>query len=151
MGERGFSVVALDSPKDAANVGGALRASWIYGAALVVLGGNRPKVYMGHQTDTTKGWRHTPHILVDDVFDALPHDCVPVAVDKVDRAVPLWDFHHPERAFYVFGPEDGTLGDRILSRCARRVFVPMIGCMNLAASVNVVLYDRLAKAQRALT
>jgi tRNA(Leu) C34 or U34 (ribose-2'-O)-methylase TrmL len=25
------------------------------------------------------------------------------------------------------------------------VYVPTIGCMNLAATVNVVLYDRLAK------
>ena len=26
------------------------------------------------------------------------------------------------------------------------VYVPTIGCMNLAATVNVVLYDRLAKS-----
>ncbi|MGL5390464.1 MAG: RNA methyltransferase, partial [Shewanella sp.] len=29
------------------------------------------------------------------------------------------------------------------------VYVPTVGCMNLAASVNVLLYDRLAKAHRA--
>ncbi len=27
------------------------------------------------------------------------------------------------------------------------VYVPTVGCMNLAASVNVVLYDRLAKQE----
>ncbi len=26
------------------------------------------------------------------------------------------------------------------------VYIPTIGCMNLAATVNVVLYDRLAKS-----
>jgi tRNA(Leu) C34 or U34 (ribose-2'-O)-methylase TrmL len=52
---------------------------------------------------------------------------------------------HPERAFYVFGPEDGTLGTRHLSKCVRKIMVPTKFCMNLAATVNVVLYDRLAK------
>jgi len=28
------------------------------------------------------------------------------------------------------------------------VYIPTVGCMNLAATVNVVLYDRLAKALR---
>jgi tRNA(Leu) C34 or U34 (ribose-2'-O)-methylase TrmL len=26
------------------------------------------------------------------------------------------------------------------------VYIPTVGCMNLAATVNVVLYDRMAKA-----
>jgi tRNA(Leu) C34 or U34 (ribose-2'-O)-methylase TrmL len=28
------------------------------------------------------------------------------------------------------------------------VYIPTVGCMNLAATVNVVLYDRLAKASK---
>jgi tRNA(Leu) C34 or U34 (ribose-2'-O)-methylase TrmL len=28
------------------------------------------------------------------------------------------------------------------------VYIPTVGCMNLAATVNVVLYDRLAKSLR---
>lgn len=56
--------------------------------------------------------------------------------------------NRPARAFYVFGPEDGTLGSDILSWCPQRLMVPTRTCMNLAATVNVVLYDRLAKADR---
>lgn len=41
--------------------------------------------------------------------------------------------------------EDGTLREKILSRCRDRVMIPTNGCMNLAATVNVVLYDRTAK------
>ena len=100
-------------------------------------------------TDTHAAYRHLPLQLVDDLHDAVPYDCVPIAVDLVEDATPLHEFKHPERAFYVFGPEDGTLGDGVLSWCARRVYVPTRHCMNLAATVNVVLYDRLAKQLRA--
>ena len=143
--KRGFAIVALDNPKSAVNVGGAMRAVGIFGAASLIVGGNRRKDLARHPADTMKAWRHVPLTFSEDVLAALPFDCVPVAVDKVEGALPLWDYHHPERAFYIFGAEDATLGNRILSRCREAIYVPMEFCMNLAASVNVVLYDRLAK------
>lgn len=69
-------------------------------------------------------------------------------MDLVLGATPLPEFVHPERAFYVFGPEDGTIGQEIIDRADAVVYVPTVGCMNLAASVNVLLYDRLAKTYR---
>jgi len=72
-------------------------------------------------------------------------DAVPVAVDLVEGARNLMDYTHPERAIYIFGPEDGTLGPEILSWCRDRIYVPTARCMNLAATVNVILYDRAAK------
>ena len=68
-------------------------------------------------------------------------------MDLVDGASPLYDYKHPERAFYVFGAEDATLRARVLDKCRDRIYVQMdVGCMNLAACVSVVLYDRSAKA-----
>jgi len=71
--------------------------------------------------------------------------CVPVAVELVEGAKPLTEYKHPARAFYIFGPEDGTLKKKITDFCDDVVYIPTEGCMNLAATVNVVLYDRLAK------
>ena len=139
---RGYAAIALDNPKNPLNVGAACRAVSCYDASLIVLGGQRFRKW---PTDTRKTWRHTPLLEVGDVFDAIPYDCVPVAVDLVAGAIALPQYVHPDRAFYVFGAEDATLGDRILSRCRDRIFVPTRGCMNLAAAVNVVLYDRAAK------
>ena len=121
-----------------ANIGGVLRASGCYSAALVVLGGPRPERLARLATDTQKAWRHIPHIRIGDVFEALPYDCVPVAIDLLPGARPLPFYTHPERAFYVFGAEDATLGKATTDRCRDRVFVPTNGCMNLAATVNVV-------------
>lgn len=143
MTERGFACVGLDNPKNHFNVGSALRAAGVYGAGFVAFTGQR---YKKASTDTMKAYRHMPLIHATDIFDVLPYDCVPVAVEIVlGLARPLPSYTHPERAFYIFGAEDATLGEKILSRCRDVVYIPTEACMNLAATVNVVLYDRLAK------
>ena len=141
---RGYAAIGLHSPKDRHNVGSALRAAGCYGAAFVAYTGSR---YRPATTDTMKQYRHIPLLRVETIDACIPYDCVPVAVDLVEGATPLSEYQHPERAFYIFGPEDGTLGEKVLSRCRDRVFIPMKGCSNLAATVNVVLYDRAAKAE----
>lgn len=140
--------LALVNPKSGHNVGGVLRASGAYGASMVVLGGPRPARFMRHPTDTIKAFRHVPTIMCEDVLDAIPYDAVPVAVELIDGAVPLPEYQHPKSAFYVFGAEDATLGRAVTSRCRDIVSIPTYHCMNLAATVNVVLYDRLAKLGR---
>jgi len=55
-------------------------------------------------------------------------------------------FEHPEQALYIFGPEDGTISQAVIDSADDVVYVPTHGCMNLAASVNVLLYDRLSKS-----
>lgn len=143
---RGFAAIGLVSPKTPANIGSVLRAAGCYGADFVAVSGVRGHKAVTHcATDTQRAYRHIPTILCDDVFEAHPVGAVPVAVDLVEGATSLVDFVHPESAFYIFGPEDGTLGGDNLRRAARKVYIPTAHCMNLAATVNVVLYDRMAK------
>lgn len=142
---RGYAAIGLDNPKCPANLGGVMRAAGCYGAAMVAMSGQRMRRV---PTDVRKQWRTMPVLEVDDLFAAIPYDCVPVAVDLIQGAKSLVEYRHPERAFYVFGAEDATLGGRVLQWCRDVVYVPTTGCMNLAATVNVVLYDRAAKAQR---
>lgn len=142
---RGFSAIGLYNPKTPHNVGSVLRAAGCYGSAMVAKTGKR---YPGACTDTMKAFRDLPLLQVDDLFDVIPHDCVPVAVDLLEGARNLCDYTHPDRAFYIFGPEDGTLGKHITDRCRDKVFVPTAFCMNLAATVNVVLYDRYCKRRK---
>lgn len=144
---RGFASIGLVRPKDVRNVGAVLRAAHVYGAAMVAIQGDRTPVRS--HADTTKAYRHIPVLRGNDLFDLCPFDAIPVAVDLVDDAIPLPQFVHPSSAFYIFGPEDGTLGKAHLERCRYRIMVPTKFCMNLAATVNVVLYDRIAKADYA--
>ena len=84
-------------------------------------------------------------MIVDDLFSALPVDCTAVAVDFLPHAHPLPQYQHPERAFYIFGSENRTLDAEVTQRCAHAIYIPTRISMNLAATVNVVLYDRAAK------
>ena len=149
MNYRNFACVALDNPKCVENVGGVLRASSVFGVKMVVLTGNRIKNKMKHSTDTTKAWRHIPTIITKDVFDVIPYSAIPIAVELLPEAMPMPDFIHPPRGFYIFGQEDGTLGKRIIDRCKHVIYLPTHNsCLNLAACVNVVLYDRYVRGTK---
>jgi len=141
---RGYAAVGLYSPKTEANLGGVMRACGCYEAAMVAIEGHR---YRRMVTDTQAAYRHIP-LLHGDLLDMVPFDCVPVAVELRDDAVSLVEYTHPRSAFYIFGPEDGDIPERIAAKCRDRVYVPTNFCMNLAATVNVVLYDRLQKSLR---
>ena len=140
--KRGFCMVALDHPKDVINVGEVLRACGNYQAAGIAVSGSR---YSHKKTDTMKAFRHIPLYSTDDLRLLLPFGCVPVAVDLIEGAIPLPHYVHPESAFYIFGAEDRTLGDSVTAWCKDVIYIPTNHCMNLAATVNVVLYDRMCK------
>lgn len=148
---KSFSIIALDNPKFGENVGGAMRACQCYGASSIIIGHTDPvrrHKYMKHPMDTMHAWKSIPTYTTDDVMSMIPYDTVPIAVEILEDSVSLVNFEHPLRAFYVFGAEDSTLGSRILDKCAMKVKIPTKFCMNLAATVNVVLYDRMAKSQK---
>lgn len=138
----GISSIGLVGCKNNINVGGALRAAHCFGAQLVAIQSNRLKK---EAADTTKAHRHIPTFVVDDILEATPHGCHRVAVEIRDDAISLFDFVHPRSAFYIFGPEDNSIPERIVARCQHVVSIPTAYCLNLAATVNVVLYDRARK------
>lgn len=145
--KRGYAAIGLYMPKTEMNVGGAMRAAYCYGAAMVAVQGQR---FRKMATDPQKSWRHIPLLQVDDLRAAIPFDCQPVCVELADGAVLLESFVHPQRAFYIFGPEDGSVPKELTSRYVT-VAAPTDFCMNLAATVNVVLYDRRAKERMGRT
>lgn len=148
MEKSAFCCVGLVNPKSPENVGSVMRAAGCYGVDEVYYTGNRFELARRFATDTKQMVEKIPLLGVDDLMAFIPQGCVPVVVDLIDGATPLPDYVHPERAFYIFGPEDGTLDLALYGTVKDVVYVPTQGCMNLAASVNVILYDRLAKGFR---
>ncbi|MGV8844709.1 MAG: RNA methyltransferase [Pseudomonas sp.] len=145
MANRRYSCIGLFNPKSPENVGAVMRAAGCYGVNSVFYTGTRYARAQDFVTDTKKVHQDIPLIGIDDLQKIIPLGCTPVAVELVDDARALPDYTHPDRAIYIFGPEDGSLSKEVLAWCEEVVYIPTHGCMNLAATVNVVLYDRLAK------
>lgn len=146
MNSRGYAVIGLVGPKMEANVGGAMRAAACYGVDLMLI--QTPR-FVHRATNVMRAERHIPTI-VGNICDHRPYDCPMVVVEIADGAVPLPSFQHPERALYVFGPEDGSVPPDIIQKAQHIVYVPTAYCMNLAATANVVLYDRMVKRNESL-
>jgi tRNA(Leu) C34 or U34 (ribose-2'-O)-methylase TrmL len=146
--------IALIDPKYPHNVGAAVRAASCYGVRQVWFTGDRVSLVGASRLrlpreERMRGYQEVEVRHYDRIFDAFDQGAVPVAVELRDRAESLIEFGHPDRALYVFGPEDSSLGRSVLGNCHRFVTIPTRHCTNLAAAVYTVLYDRHAKRVRA--
>lgn len=146
--------VALIRPKFPHNVGSTLRACSCFGATQLWFTGDRVPLephegYRLPREERMKGYKDVQIINDDRFFDRYNGDVTPVAVELNKSSELLTTFEHPENALYVFGPEDGSLGSVTLRHCHRFLAIPAAHCLNLAAAVNVVLYDRRMKRQLA--
>ncbi len=143
--------IALTNPQSPTNVGAVMRAAGCYRVDSVVYTGVRFDRVKKFHTDTQQAGRKIPLTSVGSILDGIDDDVKVVCIDLIEGAVSLPEFEHPEKALYVFGPEDGTVEQDVIDKADAVVYIPTVGCMNLAATVNVVLYDRLAKSKNTIT
>ncbi len=139
--------IGLLNPKSPTNVGAVLRAAGCFRAWGVFYTGTRYDRAAKFNTDTKDAQQSIPLIGVERLQDCIPDKAKLVCVELVEGAIPLPDYQHPQHAFYIFGPEDGTIDQALIDRADAVVYIPTVGSLNLAATVNVVLYDRLCKAE----
>jgi tRNA(Leu) C34 or U34 (ribose-2'-O)-methylase TrmL len=149
--------VALINPKFPCNVGAAMRAASCYGVPQVWFTGDRVTLGLKGQKrlpreERMKGFRDVDLRHFDHFFDQYEDGAVtPVAIELRPNSEALPAFVHPENPLYIFGPEDGSIPQSVLCRCHRFVVIPTRHCVNLAAAVYTVLYDRQVKTQPDLT
>lgn len=138
--------IGLCNPKSPTNVGAIMRAVGCYQADQVIYTGVRFDRATKYQTDTHNTRDTVPLNQVEDIVESMPDGMQLVCVEFVEGATPLPEFQHPKQAIYLFGPEDGSISQSLVDEADHVVYIPTRGCMNLSASVNVLLYDRLAKS-----
>lgn len=139
------AAIALFNPKSPLNMGAVLRAAGCFEAHALYYCGqrfNRASQFIGDTKLTHEKIliRHLESLQYE-----LPKNLKKIAIELTEGASPLMDFQHPPHAVYIFGPEDGTLPQSLIDHCDEVVYVPTVGCLNLAGAVNVVLYDRMLK------
>ena len=145
--------ILLENPKTPFNVGTAIRAAAGYGVGRVYWSGDRVwdqpgSKYRLPREERMRDYNTVKRERVDDlrrIIAARPQGMTVVAVEVLPDAESLLAFEHPEHAMYVFGPEDGTITKELRLYCHRFVVIPTEHCINLAAAVYTVLYDRRLK------
>jgi len=142
--------VALCNPKYPHNVGTVLRACSCFDVKQLWFSGKRvslkgSKGYRLPREERMKGYKNVELINFDYFFEQFDRTVTPVAIELRDGAEMLPQFEHPENPLYVFGPEDSSIDQVMLRHCHRFVVIPTAHCVNLAAAVYLVLYDRLLK------
>lgn len=153
--------IVLHMPKYPHNVGQVVRLASAYGIGQVWYSGDRIRQALGARLPREERMRRYEDVLLVNHPDPLGRLCTalpearPVAVELRPNSENLVDFIHPDNLpavdrqhgapIYVFGPEDGSLPGPIVKRCHRFVVIPSFECLNLAASVATILYDRMAK------
>lgn len=142
--------IGLVNPKSPHNVSSVMRSAGNFSVDSVFYTGKRYPRALMRNPDLPDMHRKVGQTIplseVVSITDALSENMSLVCVELVENAVSLPDYQHPENALYVFGPEDGSLTQDIIDAADAVIYIPTIKSMNLAASVNVVLYDRLAKS-----
>ena len=123
-----------------------MRAAGCYQVSSVLYTGERYDRAAKFHTDTQKASETVSLTGVDDLLESAPKGMKIVCVELVEGAIPLPEYQHPDCAMYIFGPEDNTIKQKLINKADDVVYVPTIGCLNLAQTVNVVLYDRMAKS-----
>jgi len=147
--------VILTNPKYPHNVAAAIRACSCFGITSLLWTGDRvdPSKY-GRlpREERMKGyseveWHHTEKPFLADWRTNAGGNFspIPICVEIHPGSISLSEFIHPEYALYVFGPEDGNVPQVYRRFCHLFVHVPARHCLNLAAALNVVLYDRSIK------
>ncbi len=142
--------IGLSNPKSPDNVASVMRAAGNFRASRVFYTGERypraVRLNPNHPNISRKVSKTVTLEGVNSLTACVPAHSSMICVELVENAISLPDFQHPENAYYIFGPEDGTISQGVINKADAVVYIPTQGCMNLAATVNVVLYDRLAKS-----
>ncbi|SHE23775.1 TrmH family RNA methyltransferase [methanotrophic endosymbiont of Bathymodiolus puteoserpentis (Logatchev)] len=142
--------IGLVNPKSPDNVGSVMRAAGNYRVDRVFFTGERYLRALEFQVQAVNTGRQVgrgiPISKADCLLNEAPENMKIVCIEFAENAISLPKYQHPEQALYIFGSEDGTISQDIIDKADAVVYVPTVGCMNLAATVNVVLYDRMAKS-----
>lgn len=142
--------ILLDNPKFPHHVGQAVRLAACYGGEAVLVTGHRCKAEVDRMRRLPREERMRDYGDVRLLWNqgSRPLDMfamTPVCVEVDDSAERLPQFVHPEKAVYIFGPEDGSVRQGLRHASHRFVTIPTIHCLNLGNAIATTLYDREAK------
>ncbi len=143
---RGFFGIGVENFSKPHNAGSLYRTAHAFHADFVFAIAATPEVRKIGKIDTSQTQRHVPFYFCQTIQELpVPFDCELVGVELLDDADLLPDFHHPERAIYILGPEKGSLNPETVEKCQHLIKIPTKFCVNVGIAGALILYDRYIK------
>lgn len=138
----GYFGIMLINPQNSYNVGTVLRTAQNFGVDFVFIVGSEYKRQPG---DVNHSETFIPFLRFEttrEAIKAIPKKCKLITLEQTRRSVDLRDFSHPKRAIYVFGNEKYGVPQDIIKRSNEIIHIDTVGCLNLAVTSGIVMYDR---------
>lgn len=149
---RGYFGIGIENCKSEVNIGTLFRSALAFGAAFTFVIGNR---YKTQKSDTAKTYRSIPlyeYPTFNQFWNNRPKDCQLIGVEYPhEKAKPLFNFCHPERAIYILGSEDKGLSSEAFISCDYIIKVDTKVCLNVSTTASIVMYDRIVKGTKLST
>ena len=125
--------IGLINPKSPENVSSVMRAAGNFRVDNVFYTGKRYPRAVRFKSCTVnmsrKVSKKVPLLGVSCLLENVPKHMKIVCVEFAENAISLPEYEHPQHAFYIFGPEDGTISQEIIDRADAVVYVATIGCI----------------------
>lgn len=141
----GYFGIGIEDLISEENLGTLWRSAYLLGASFIFTIG---KKYREQASDTTKSYRNIPlfqHDTFEDFYASMPKSCKLVGIEIDDKATNIVDYEHFQSAIYLLGSEGNGLKPSTIEQCHDLIYIPSSGCLNVAATGSIVLYDRILK------
>ncbi len=145
----GFYGIGIMNNVVGLNIGTLWRTAFILGAAFMF---TVDKKYKPQSSDVTTSWTKIPLLHYQDINELknnLPYSTKLIGVELVEKATPLANFQHPDRAVYLLGNEQVGLSNNVLDKCHDIIQLPGAYSLNVAVTGSIVAYDRVSKIPHA--
>lgn len=142
---RGYFGIGCLNMKHSVNYGTLFRSAKIMNADFVFVIGRR---FKKQNSDTIKSFRYIPtyhYETFSDFHKNIPYGCKLVGVELDNKAIPIHQYEHPQRAIYLLGAEDNGLTKESMNKCHDLIKLPGEMSMNVSVAGSIVMFDRISK------
>ena len=141
----GWFAIGIENLVSDENLGTLWRTAVLIGASFIFTIGRKYKLQSSDTTMTHKSIPLHQYDCLETFLGAYPKDAKLVGIEIDDRAQSIVPYYHMARTVYLLGSEGNGLSKMALDACHDVLYIPSTGCLNVAVTGSIVIYDRIAK------
>jgi tRNA G18 (ribose-2'-O)-methylase SpoU len=142
---KGWFAIGIENLVSEENLGTLWRTAVLMGASYIFTIGKKYKLQASDTKITHKNIPLHQYDCLETFLGSYPKDAKLVGIEIDDRATSIVDYEHFDRTVYLLGSEGNGLSKMAMESCHDLLYIPSTGCLNVAVTGSIVLYDRVSK------